>query len=129
MKKQTTIPRRRIRLLHYVIDYGTILFISYIILMVYWLSTGLGADDLSFYFIYIIVEFGYYLVLEGLFQRTLGKLVTGYKVVNDEGLKPSFKQLLIRSWIRTIFIDVISFLHSRVGHHDLLSDTRLQKMS
>ena len=130
MNKIEKLPRRRVRLLHYVIDYCAVIIITFFV-MVYLSSSsfvkGQGGGAVSFYFIYIPVYFLYYLLLELIFHTTLGKIFTGTKVVDMSGQKPSLKQLIIRSWIRTIFINELSFLHSKRGHHDYLTDTRVIK--
>lgn len=69
----------------------------------------------------------YYSVLEGLTSRTLGKFVTGTYVVTDEGLKPSFANILGRTLCRFIPFEALSFLFSSLGFHDRLSHTRVVK--
>jgi uncharacterized RDD family membrane protein YckC len=69
---------------------------------------------------------GYYVVMEGLFQRTIGKLVTGTCVINTEGDPPRFAQILGRSFARMIPFEAFSFLSSNpAGWHDTLSGTRV----
>ncbi|MEN9604685.1 MAG: hypothetical protein RJB39_370 [Candidatus Parcubacteria bacterium] len=67
----------------------------------------------------------YYLILESMFQTTVGKLITGTKVVNKEGNNPSFLQILGRSFARYIPFEPFSFLMRKypTGWHDLLSGT------
>lgn len=67
----------------------------------------------------------YFLVLETLFGTTVGKMITGTKVVNKEGNKPRFLQVLGRSFARYIPLEFISFLFHKypVGWHDSLSGT------
>ena len=69
----------------------------------------------------------YYSVLEGLTSRTLGKFVTGTYVVTEEGLKPSFVNILGRTLCRFIPFEALSFLFSSLGFHDRLSHTRVVK--
>lgn len=67
---------------------------------------------------------GYYLVMESLFQRTAAKFLTGCVVVNLEGQKPTFNQILGRSFARLIPFEVFSFFGTpTVGWHDSLSKT------
>ena len=65
-----------------------------------------------------------YLVLEGLFGRSFGKLITGTIVVNKNGLKPGFYTIFIRTLCRLIPFDMVSFL-SKSGRiwHDSISKT------
>lgn len=79
--------------------------------------------------IYIIIIVGgyflYFVVCEGLWQKTLGKLITKTKVVDREGNKPSFLKILGRSIARYIPFEQFSFLFGSfpVGWHDSLSKT------
>jgi len=75
-----------------------------------------------------LVLFGFllfnYLVFEWLFGRSFGKLITGTIVVNENGLKPGFKSILIRTFCRLIPFDGLSFLgKSGKIWHDSLSKT------
>jgi uncharacterized RDD family membrane protein YckC len=65
-----------------------------------------------------------YLVLETLSGRSFGKLFTGTIIVNENGLKPGFKSILIRTLCRLIPFDALSFLgKSGKIWHDSLSKT------
>ena len=65
-----------------------------------------------------------YLVLESFFGRSFGKLITGTIVVNENGLKPTFQSIIIRTFCRLIPFDGLSFL-GKSGRiwHDSLSKT------
>ncbi len=66
----------------------------------------------------------YYLVMEALFQRTVAKLLTGSVVVTYDGRRPTFGQIVGRSFARLIPFEAFSFLKSEpVGWHDSLSKT------
>jgi uncharacterized RDD family membrane protein YckC len=68
----------------------------------------------------------YYLSQEALFGRTLGKLVTGTRVVTAEGGTPGIGQLLGRTFARFIPFEPFSFFgRDAVGWHDSLSNTRV----
>ena len=68
---------------------------------------------------------------EAVFQRSPGKFLTGTKVVNESGGKPTFGQILGRSLCRFIPFEAFSFLFgdsSRVvGWHDKFSGTLVVK--
>lgn len=66
----------------------------------------------------------YYLIFESLFARTMGKIITGSIVVNENGLKPNFKIICIRTVCRLIPFDLFSFL-GKSGRfwHDSISKT------
>ena len=68
----------------------------------------------------------YYVSQEALFGRTLGKLVTGTRVVSAVGGTATFAQLLGRTFARFIPFEPFSFFGSdAVGWHDSLSNTRV----
>lgn len=68
---------------------------------------------------------GYYVLMELMFQRTIAKFLTGTIVVNNDGLRPTFQQILGRSLARCIPFEPFSFLAKQppVGWHDSLSKT------
>lgn len=74
----------------------------------------------------LAVMLGYYILCEWAFQRTLAKFITGTIVVDAKGGKPSFGQVVGRSFARLIPFEAFSFLSSNpVGWHDSLSGTRV----
>ena len=76
----------------------------------------------------IILLLGYYVITEGIFARSVGKLITGCKVVNEKGDRPSFLQVLGRTFGRLIPFEAFSFLgESGRGWHDSLSNTYVVK--
>ena len=70
---------------------------------------------------------GYYIVSETLFQKTFGKILTRTKVVNKKGEKPSFGQIIGRTLSRSIPFEYLSYLFTKRGIHDLLSNTSVIK--
>ena len=76
----------------------------------------------------IVVAIGYFIVMEALFQRTIGKMATGTCVVTVNGGVPSFGQIVGRSFARIIPFEAFSFLGKiPCGWHDTLSGTRVIK--
>jgi uncharacterized RDD family membrane protein YckC len=73
------------------------------------------------------IAVGYFAITEALFQRTLAKFVTGTIVVSSSGERPSFGQIVGRSFARLIPFEAFSFLGNSnpVGWHDSLSGTRV----
>jgi uncharacterized RDD family membrane protein YckC len=74
--------------------------------------------------VYFCFAMFYYLLFEGLFGRSIAKFITGSIVVNENGKKPSFGFICIRTLCRLIPFDALSFL-SKSGDiwHDSLSKT------
>jgi uncharacterized RDD family membrane protein YckC len=70
----------------------------------------------------------YYAVQEGIWGRTLGKWITGTRVLNEDGSVPRFKQILGRSLARLVPFEPLSFFlfgQEPVGWHDYWSNTRV----
>lgn len=102
-------------------------FIDFIVIVVLWflLSIFLGGFSYDTGLFYVIM-FLYYLILEAIFQKTLGKIVTKTVVVDKRGKKPGFMKIMIRSFLRLIPIDGFSYLFgTETGLHDVWSSTRL----
>jgi uncharacterized RDD family membrane protein YckC len=78
-----------------------------------------------FYEIFFADIFIYYTIFETIFKRSPGKWLSISKVVNKNGKKPAFWQILIRSLIRLTIIDCffIPFLDKPL--HDYLSKTEV----
>ena len=80
---------------------------------------------IPFYTFFFGLIFFYYTVFEAIFKRSPAKWLTISKVVNKQGGKPTFWQILIRSAIRLTIIDCffIPFLDKPL--HDYLSKTEV----
>jgi uncharacterized RDD family membrane protein YckC len=76
----------------------------------------------------VVVCFIYYVPQEVLFGKTLGKFVTGTKVVSTTGIRPTLGQIVGRTLCRMIPFEAFSFLfagENPVGWHDRFSGTRV----
>ena len=65
----------------------------------------------------------YYIPMESIFGFTIGKLVTGTRVVTEDGGKPRWGQIVGRTFARFIPFEPFSLLFSseeRRGWHDSL---------
>jgi uncharacterized RDD family membrane protein YckC len=81
-------------------------------------------SDLEGEVVFVMIMIVYYMVTEGIFGRSLAKVITGTIVVDENGVKPGFAAVLKRSLSRLIPFEVFSFLGSAGrGWHDSLSDT------
>src|SRR5688572_4576215 len=65
---------------------------------------------------------GYYIVFEGSMQSSPGKLILGRIVVNEYGEKPTFSQIVGRSYARVVPFEAFSCL-GKTGWHDDWSNT------
>jgi uncharacterized RDD family membrane protein YckC len=76
----------------------------------------------------VIMYFIYFAGMEIVFGRTIGKLLTGTRVVNNSGEKPAVGQILGRTLSRFIPFEPFSFLGNEGrGWHDSLSNTYVVK--
>ena len=82
-----------------------------------------AAAELKMQLIGILLWMIYYSVLEGFFGITIGKLITGSIVVDNEGNKISFGKAVLRTLSRLVPFEPFSFLGSGRGWHDRWTDT------
>lgn len=74
----------------------------------------------------LLTLFLYYAIFESLTGRSIGKYITKTKVVNENGEKPGYKAILLRSICRFIPFDAFSYLGSeKSGWHDKFSKTKV----
>jgi uncharacterized RDD family membrane protein YckC len=78
-----------------------------------------------FYTLFWIIMFVYYTIFEALFRRSPAKCLTMSKVVNKDGSKPAFWQILVRSLIRLTIIDCFFIPFFDKPLHDYLSKTEV----
>lgn len=76
----------------------------------------------------IPILLAYYIVFEATTSRTLGKIMTGTKVVNEDGGTPSFGQIVGRTFCRLIPFEAFSFFGTPPrGWHDSIPKTIVVK--
>lgn len=89
-----------------------------------WLDDATPLDDYLFSYAVLV---SYYIISEGLSQRTIGKYITNTIVVDEFGNKPPLKNIVVRSFCRLIPFDGLTFFNDSRGWHDRFSDTYLFK--
>ena len=73
-----------------------------------------------------LLYFVYYFGMEASTGKTVGKMITGTKVVSEDGEEPTTKIILARTLWRLIPFDALSFLgNSSVGWHDSIAKSRV----
>lgn len=105
-------------------------FFAYLLMGILGVTISLmsGAEELPAG-VAVLIFFGsaffYYVVCESLWQRTLGKAITGTKVVDRNGNKPKFWTICGRTLARCIPFEKFSFLigSNPIGWHDRISKT------
>jgi uncharacterized RDD family membrane protein YckC len=120
--------RRFANLLLDVFSYEALIFVFALVATLS--STSLGASiaahSLLFGFAMMLT---YYVGCETLFGRTLGKLITGTRVVSETGEPATFRQALIRTLCRMVPFEPFSCLGDPpVGWHDRWSGTRVVRV-
>jgi uncharacterized RDD family membrane protein YckC len=74
----------------------------------------------------LVVMFCYYAGFEALFGRTIGKLLTGTRVVTVTGARPALGQIALRTLSRMVPFEPFSCLSDPpIGWHDQWSGTRV----
>jgi uncharacterized RDD family membrane protein YckC len=125
-----------VRLINSIVDMISI-FILWIILSLVLVLRGLdqvytdesGEQFLITPMIILLPTFWtYYILTEFLFQRTLGKVLTKTMVITKNGSRPTFGQILGRTFSRSIPFEYLSYLVTTIGIHDRISGTRVVKV-
>ena len=119
---------RQVRFANFIIDYVVQMVISFASgAGIVWQWGAEGAEFIertSPYAFGLAILFFYYFGFEVLTSRTLGKMVTGTRVVNAAGGKPSVGQILGRTLTRMIPFEALTFLRAGGrGLHDSLPET------
>ncbi len=117
------------RLGNYLIDVVMIYILMFIVLMVmYGMGSQIEENGIITNFLFLFLTPLYYLISEANGGKTIGKLITRTKVVNKQGEKPSFSQILGRSFSRLVPFEAFSaFSSSKMMWHDKWSGTYLVK--
>jgi uncharacterized RDD family membrane protein YckC len=118
------------RLLHYLIDTIAFVLVAMVlsfVLDLFYKTNNPAVLNLVIIFLLIISVFSYYIIMENKYQKTLGKYLTKTKVVTTEGLRPEAGDIVRRTLCRLIPLDNISYLFTRNGFHDRLSNTTVVK--
>ncbi|MBE8725353.1 RDD family protein [Flavobacterium hungaricum] len=125
------------RFLNYVVDYAATYILAYLfgIAMPFvinildsfgFTAPGFWYFNLNSFYVFLIgimLTLLYYFVIEAFCGRSLGKFVTGTIVVDENGLMPKPKKILIRTLCRLIPFEAFTFFNSSRGWHDSISDT------
>lgn len=124
------------RFANFLIDYifliglGALIGVVIGVVLAYWAPEHLSFFDqdnrLLDYLYGFVVGTIYYTFFEGFTGRSIGKFFTKTKVVTEDGKKPDFGTIVVRSMCRYIPFNHFSFLSSKEpGWHDKFSNTRV----
>ena len=124
------------RLIHTIVDsiclFILIFFLSFILgLFSFIFGDFLNINDLTISLLefttILLAFFLYFVYMEFKFQKTVGKYITKTKVIMNDGRKPDLNEIFIRTACRLIPLDNISFIFTKNGFHDRLSNTTVIK--
>lgn len=115
------------RFFNYILDsVGTLAFSVICVFVLNMIGMKHLVDREDRNFILLLFSFVYYVLFEGVWGTTPGKLVTGTRVVNEKCEKIDFGNALGRTLCRFIPFDALSFLFmQRGGWHDSITKTRV----
>lgn len=89
---------------------------------------GAALNEIPSIVLNIAIFFAYYFVFEATTSRTLGKFLTGTKVVNQDGGTPTTGQIAGRTLCRLIPFEAFSFFGTPTrGWHDSIPKTFVVK--
>ncbi|MCK6544835.1 RDD family protein [Myxococcota bacterium] len=117
------------RFVNFVVDYfgtGLVSVLFGALYAVIWRPTESGF--VMNYVVGALAGLFYYFPLEALTGRTLGKLLTGTRVVDEHGQRPTMGAVFIRSLCRYVPFEPFSFLNDDRGWHDEWSHTRVVRL-
>ncbi|AUP79031.1 RDD family protein [Flavivirga eckloniae] len=132
---EDVLASNNMRFVNYLIDlipqYGIVYGAIYLLFYIAESTSNYALNDfllelstLQDYIFTYSIMLGYYFFMEGFTNRTLGKYVTKTLVVTANGNKPTYLDILKRSFCRLIPFDALSFLGAKgKGWHDSLSKT------
>jgi len=132
MDKQISFDLRKIspikRFSNFVIDIIainllTILF--FILLSSFYEIKDPNTFQYAVWFVFTISFALYYLLMEYLIGQTIGKLVTNTKVLKVNGQKPNIGDIALRTLLRLVPLEGLTFLFAGTGFHDNYSKTKL----
>ncbi len=114
---------RTVRLYNFLID--SLVYLGIVFALVIPLSTVFAPNDARW--VMVGVYYFYYFIMESLMGQTVGKMITKTKVVNSNNGGVSMGLIVLRTLLRIIPLDFLSYLFTPQGLHDYLSQTKLIK--
>jgi len=116
---------KTIRFINFLLD--TAIYLAFVIIFFMFLRNVIAKENVKW--ISILIYFMYYFLFEYFTGQTIGKLSTKTKVVSLGTNNTSyFLQILMRTLMRFIPIDILSYLFSANGLHDWISKTKVVKV-
>lgn len=108
-----------IRFLNFIID--TIIYFLFLYVFLLLFNSVIPIEDVKWYS--IAIYFFYYFLFELLKKQTVGKIITKTKVVVNS--KNEVIAIFFRTLIRFFPLDILSYLFSKRGFHDVFTCTNV----
>ncbi len=112
------------RFVNFILD--TLIYFTFLVILLFLFRDTIGIENVKW--VSAIIYFLYYFLFEYFIGKTIGKIVTKSKVVS---LAPNsgyfFLQIFLRTLMRFIPLDIISYLFTTRGLHDWISKTTVVK--
>ena len=114
-----------VRFLNFLLDTG--IYFAFVVVFFMVLKDVISKEDVKW--ISILIYFLYYFIFEYTKGQTLGKMITGTKIISsNENKDYFFIQIFGRTLMRFIPLDIISYLFYKRGLHDWISKTAIIKL-
>ena len=124
--KELKVASQNQRFVNYLLDFLSLCIFEFLAILVLVLFGSASViHGVPHLILGALMMFIYYFPQEVIFGRTLGKLFTKTKVVNEDGSPLRFGRALGRTLCRFIPFDVFSYMASPIGWHDKISKTRV----
>jgi uncharacterized RDD family membrane protein YckC len=116
---------RSIRVANWIIDTAVLVVVMVLLIFFVYLIYPRVLDEgsLIFEIVYFVSFFSYYFFFEAFTGRTVGKFLTKSIVVTRNGGKPKSINIAVRTLVRLVPIEGLTFLFGTFGLHDLISKT------
>jgi len=116
---------KTIRFINFLFD--TAIYLTFVFIFFMFLRDVIAKENVKW--ISILIYFLYYFLFEYFTGQTFGKLATKSKVISLTTKRKSyFLQILVRTLMRFIPIDILSYLFLSNGLHDWISKTKVVKL-
>jgi uncharacterized RDD family membrane protein YckC len=120
---------RGLRFANFIIDYVACTIFSGLVGAILGMAGAVAlTEDLPGMLLGVMASISYYVLMEGLTGRTLGKYVTGTKVVGLANQRVGWGAVIGRSFARFVPFEPLSFLGENAGWHDDWTNTRVVKV-
>lgn len=118
------------RILHFLVDTIIVFLLAYELhgwynfYVMHWNFTPISFGPFFFAIMWV-----YLFLFELIFQRTPAKWITGTKVVNKKGGRPSIFQMMLRTSIHCTIVSMLGLAWNGQPFHDSFSNTKLMNTS